>query len=402
MSRSTVNGTRSAFRMREKSAAAMPVRRWAAPTDRRSRSTALMVAAASIAPNCSASAFWCFRYIIIFAWGTQGFRIKGALMQDLKKTATPSFLAFGFSALALVLTTPAVAQPARDCNNRLCESVVAEPISLYGGQAAGLAIWGKMLFVAENVNNNWGSAVPQGPFVQAVSEGHSTRITPPGLLGDVTALAFDSDGNLYIADGNGTAVGQPPCRNVVWKIARGVGTVTVFASVNNPTGLAFDSVGNLYVASFGDGAVYKYSPTGQFLGSPLGNLTRKTLPYGIAIDADDNLYVAAYGTGAGGAILKVTPSSVTVFANLAPDHDGVSSLVFDQYGNLYASYYNGLKILRVAPDGSYVIFPGGGVADDAANGLAYDGHGNLYVSVNGGRTTTYPAVVALRGLVPTQ
>jgi hypothetical protein len=52
----TVNRPRSALRMREKSAAAMPVRLCAARTVRRSRSTALMISAARMALNCSASA----------------------------------------------------------------------------------------------------------------------------------------------------------------------------------------------------------------------------------------------------------------------------------------------------------------------------------------------------------
>jgi len=55
MSRSTVNRPRSALRMREKSAAAIPVRPCAARTLRPSRSRALMISAARIALNCWAS-----------------------------------------------------------------------------------------------------------------------------------------------------------------------------------------------------------------------------------------------------------------------------------------------------------------------------------------------------------
>jgi hypothetical protein len=91
------------------------------------------------------------------------------------------------------------------------------------------------------------------------------------------------------AAGNGAGIGQLACRNLIWKITHDVGTVTPFLSVNNPTGLSFDSAGNLYVSSYGDGAVYKFSPTGQLLGTPLSNLTTETLPYGLAIDSSDNL-----------------------------------------------------------------------------------------------------------------
>ena len=65
------------------------------------------------------------------------------------------------------------------------------------------------------------------------------------------------------------------------------------------------------------------------------------------------------------------------------------SLALDASGNLYATYYNGLKILRIAPGAaSYAVFPGGGTGDDADNGIAVDAAGGLYTVVNGGRTTS--------------
>jgi hypothetical protein len=55
MRRSTVNRPKSALRMREKSAAAIPVRLCAARTLRPSRSSALMISGARMALNCWAS-----------------------------------------------------------------------------------------------------------------------------------------------------------------------------------------------------------------------------------------------------------------------------------------------------------------------------------------------------------
>ena len=59
--RSTVNRPSSALRIREKSAAAIPVRSCAARTLSRCRSSALMISAARIALNCSTSASSCPR-----------------------------------------------------------------------------------------------------------------------------------------------------------------------------------------------------------------------------------------------------------------------------------------------------------------------------------------------------
>jgi hypothetical protein len=82
-------------------------------------------------------------------------------------------------------------------------------ISLYGGDAEGLAVDGKgNLYIAENVNNL--GITPQGPFVVKVdAQRVKTVVVPAGVLGDVTALAVDELGNLYIADGNGCGRGQP-------------------------------------------------------------------------------------------------------------------------------------------------------------------------------------------------
>jgi len=97
-------------------------------------------------------------------------------------------------------------------------------------------------------------------------------------------LACDSSGNLYVANYNG---------NTVMRYDQS-GHGSVFASgLNQPTGLAFDNQGNLYVAdrssqirkfdSQGRGSVFA-SPGFGYPG-----------PEGLAFDTAGNLYVANYG-----------------------------------------------------------------------------------------------------------
>jgi sugar lactone lactonase YvrE len=283
-------------------------------------------------------------------------------------------------------------------------TVLVTPISLYGGKAAGLALDDTgNLFVAENPNNL--DITPDGPFVSKVTpEGSRTIFAGQGLFGGVTALKFDAHGYLYVADGIGSRYNALPApRNLVWRVDP-TGNATQFATnINNPTGLAFDSGGNLYVASFDDRAVYKFSATGTPLGAYVTGLAFG--PYGITFDVSGNLFVTEFGFSTptrGSRISKITPlGQRSTFVDAAPLMSP-ADVAFDGSGNLYASYYDSLKVLRIAPDGSYTVFPGGCSADDAPNGLALDQHrGILYTAVNGGRTTPAPAILKLTGIVPT-
>src|SRR5262249_35142036 len=82
-------------------------------------------------------------------------------------------------------------------------------------------------------------------------------------------------------------------------------TGSTFASrVSNPQGLAFDTVGNLYVANYDSGTVTKVTPAGTVstfasgLGRPDG---------GLAFDTAGNLYVSDFGNN---LVRKVTPAGV--------------------------------------------------------------------------------------------
>src|SRR5436309_670089 len=99
------------------------------------------------------------------------------------------------------------------------------------------------------------------------------------------------------------------------------GVPSIFASgLNNPLALAFDSQGNLFVADQGygydvlyDAAVYKFTPSGLQSTVASENDQDPVIPSGLAIDGADNLFVSEYWVS--GNILKFTPSGVrTIFA----------------------------------------------------------------------------------------
>jgi glucose/arabinose dehydrogenase len=92
------------------------------------------------------------------------------------------------------------------------------------------------------------------------------------------------------------------------------GVRTTFAfGLSNPAGLAFDSAGNLFVAEFGEinggpgtGRIYKFTPNGIRTTFASGLFE----PQGLAFDRAGNLFVSVFG-----GVLKFTPNGmVSAFA----------------------------------------------------------------------------------------
>ena len=118
-------------------------------------------------------------------------------------------------------------------------------------------------------------------------------------MSDPDALAFDSSGNLYVAnEGN----------NTVEKFAPGSTTAsaTYSAGMSEPDALAFDSSGNLYVANLGNSTVDKFAS-----GSTTASATYSagvSDPDALAFDSSGNLYVANEGNN---TVEKFAPGSTT-------------------------------------------------------------------------------------------
>ncbi len=298
---------------------------------------------------------------------------------------------------------PIVALPDRRDTER-CEvgsgaierTVFAEPISLFGGAGAMLAIDSEdNLYIAENYTST-GSRVTR----VAPTGIRSTAVTD-GVIGNVTGLACDTAGSVFIADGDGNGISNRPGTNHVWRLRPGETSPVLFASVANPTGIAIDSADDVYVASFTDRAIYRFHSSGAPVGRVGPVLTDR--PYGIAVDSSGSVFVAGFGANSGKSggtnTYRIDTSGVlSTFAS--PSLIDAYALAFDATGTLWASYYNSLKLLRVPAGSRYEVFPGGWTADDAPNGIAFDSRGALYVAVNGGRTTATAAVIKIAGAAP--
>lgn len=136
----------------------------------------------------------------------------------------------------------------------------------------------------------------------------------PGTTAQVfhpSALALDSAGNLFIADTSNEVIRKLTPAGIISTFAGqggagfgGDGGAATRAQFSNPEGLAFDSAGNLYIADTTNNRVRMIAPNGiistvagssnsGFAGD-LGpaNKARLNSPKGVSVDPAGNLYIA--------------------------------------------------------------------------------------------------------------
>jgi hypothetical protein len=184
----------------------------------------------------------------------------------------------------------------------------------------------------------------------------STFVTGP----DADSIAFDSKGNLFVAD---------PQNQEVLKITPG-GTKTTFDSGYAPAGLAFDAAGNLFVADSGFGRIYKYLPdkTKTIFASGVSG------PFGLAFDRAGNLYVAEFNTN---SILKFAPNGTQSATPFASGLHGPLGLAFNSAGNLFEVDFSTGRINKISPAGVVTLFA---TSLSGPRHLAFDRKGNLFAS----------------------
>lgn len=237
-------------------------------------------------------------------------------------------------------------------------------------------------------------------------------------------LALDASGNLYVADsGNHTVRKINPAGTVSTLAGNaaqrgssdGSGAVARFFE---PAGIAFDTGGNLYIADSRNQTIRKIDPTGvtstlagsagQF-GSNDGSgaVARFGTPNGLAIDATGNLYVA---DSSNSKIRKITPAGIVstlAGGTSSGSRDGSgataqfsypTSLAIDLGGNVYVADSGNHTIRKIDPAGVVTTLAGSAGQSGSSDGngaaarfnfpkdLAIDGGGNLYVADHGNGT----------------
>ena len=288
------------------------------------------------------------------------------------------------------------------------------------------------LFISEH-EGNCVRKISAGSVSTFLGTRTGTSVTDSSLR-QLDGIAMNAQGDMYVTEGLAAldlvdyyGYHSPVATSYVLKISNGI--VSTLDGGYNVGAMAFDFQGNLYVAE--SGAIRKITPSGGpntfagkvarfgivYLDSPYRYNYQWTLNngyqdgqdtaarfgdiVGLASDADGNIYASDMGCS---CIRKITPSGlVTYFALgsptynpypygpslISPPYTGPVGICADGAGNLFVT--EGNSIVKITPGGAITTVAGSntaGYADGPAtiaqfnnpNALALDAQGNLYVS----------------------
>ena len=228
-------------------------------------------------------------------------------------------------------------------------------------------------------------------------------------------LALDSSGDIFIADGNANVVREVNHSTGVITTVAGTGTagysgdggLATSAKLSQPADMAFDSSGNLYIAdaancvvrevnhSTGDISTFAGNGTCGYAGDGgLATSAEFSGPWGVAIDSSGNVYISDVGgqvrevnhsTGDISTIAGL-PSSTGTAGNGGPaifsQLHGPREIALDSSGNLYIGDAANNVIREINASNGDINSLDSGTGFNQAYGVAVDASGNVYVGDN--------------------
>lgn len=286
---------------------------------------------------------------------------------------------------------------------------------------------GGNLYIADSGNHIIRKVATDGTISTVAGVGTSGNSGDGGpatsaKLKDPRGLAFNSAGELYIADRGNHRIRKVATDGTISTVAGGTygfagdDGQAVSARLASPHSIAFDGIGNLYIADNDNHRIRKVATSGvittlagdgtQGFGGDGAQASgaRLSSPKGVALDGAGNLYIADTGNhrvrkiATTGIITTVAGDGVQGYAGDGGQAaiarlDQPHGVALDSAGVLYMADRANHRIRKVATNGviSNVVGQGpGGFAGDGGpatsaqlqlpGGLALDTAGNLYVA----------------------
>lgn len=242
-------------------------------------------------------------------------------------------------------------------------------------------------------------------------------------LAGPAAVAYDSAGNLFLADANNHVIRKISTAGIITTIAgtgiegfSGDGAAATAAQLDTPTGVAVDSSGNIYIADshnhrireVSGGTITTFAGTGTpgFSGdNAAATAAQLDTPTGVAVDAGGNVFIADTDNNrirevSHGVIVTIAGDGEEFYAGdgaaaTAAALDSPTGVAVDAGGNVYIADRLNHRIRRVSNGiittlaGSGAAgFSGDGAAPSAAalsrpSGVSIDSAGNVYIADTG-------------------
>ncbi len=283
------------------------------------------------------------------------------------------------------------------------------------------------LYIADEGNSRVRLIAVDGTINTVAGNGTSTFAGDNGMATsaqvDPEAVALDSQGNLYIADGFNFRIRKVDTSGIITTIAgnglegySGDNGPAVIAKIDFVTDLAVDNMGNVYLADLYNYEVRKIDSTGMMTDFAGGNqygaldengvpaTTAVVVPYAVAFDPAGNLYISDNNLNntmirrvdiSTGLIYNVAGTGTIGFAGdggeaLVAELNSPAGLVISS-GVLYFADVSNERVRKIASN-IITTVAGTGIRDNgpATNaflnfpeGIAIDGSGNTVVADTG-------------------